>query len=69
MDWRERLLRPCLVHGTKESLSPQTWALLAASLAASIGTDSTSVGQPAVEGVQVSSNHHSFLIFVFFWGG
>ena len=39
----------------------------ATGLAASIATDSHSVGQPAAEGVQISSNHHSFLMFV--WGG
>jgi len=41
---------------------------LAAGLAATIATDTTSVGQPqAAEGAQISSNHHSSLIFI--WGG
>ena len=36
----------------------------AAGLAATIATDTTSVGQPqAAEGAQISSNHHSSLIF------
>ena len=40
----------------------------AAGLAATIATDTTSVGQPqAAEGAQISSNHHSSLIFI--WGG
>ena len=40
----------------------------AAGLAATIATDTTSVGQPqAAEGAQISSNHHCSLIFV--WGG
>ena len=39
-----------------------------AGLAATIARDTTSVGQPqAAEGAQISSNHHSSLIFV--WGG
>ena len=37
----------------------------AAGLAATIATDTTRVGQPqAAEGAQISSNHHSSLIFV-----